>query len=254
MSKALTIEGLSVHYGAHTIFEKLSLPKLPAGSIIGIAGANGAGKSTLVKALAGVVHAQGKVTWGDKDLLQQAKHKSQRCIGYLPQTLPAKSHLLVYEYLLAACRYFHGPGSNEKIEAILSTLGISHMAMLPVNELSGGMRQLVGFAQVLLIEPEILLLDEPTSALDLYWQVKVLSRVRQETEQRQVLSIVVVHDLNLALRYCDQMLFLRDGELKGFGEPKALITPELLKDVYGVTADVLLAGQNTPVVIPHTTL
>ncbi|MFP4157834.1 MAG: ABC transporter ATP-binding protein [Opitutales bacterium] len=245
----LTIHHLCAGYERHVVFDGFTPPPLESGRIVGIAGPNAAGKSTLVKALAGFVEARGRAEWAGQDLLKLRAANRFRHLGYLPQTLPAASGLLVYEYLLSAARSRGQSVESTAIEQILNDLCLADIALRPVAHLSGGMRQLVGFARVLAARPEILLLDEPTSALDLHWQSIVLDRARREVRERDALVLLVVHDINLALRHCDEILFLKAGRQVAHGPPGKIVSPALLDEVYAVQARVENCSRGHPFIV-----
>lgn len=130
-----------------------------------------------------------------------------------------------------------GLNSREKeneVLTLLRQLGIEHLAMSYLDQLSGGQKQLVGLAQSLIRQPSLLLLDEPLSALDLNYQFHVMDLVRKETRKRNIVTLVVVHDINIALRHGDHVLMLKNGELIADGAPAEVISADSLAQVYGV--------------------
>jgi iron complex transport system ATP-binding protein len=157
-------------------------------------------------------------------------------VVYLPQTLPAGVHLHVLESIIVARHAAGGvrADSEEEVMSLLRQLGIAHLALRYLDQLSGGQKQLVGLAQSLIRQPSLLLLDEPLSALDLNYQFHVMDLVRRETRRRNIITLVVVHDINIALRHADHVLMLKEGRLLADGAPSQVITPEILATVYGV--------------------
>ena len=133
--------------------------------------------------------------------------------------------------------------------SLLSQLGIEHLALHYLDQLSGGQKQLVGLAQSLIRQPTLLLLDEPLSALDLNYQYHVMDLVRRETQRRNIITVVVVHDINIALRHGDHILMLKDGNLIAEGDPEAVITPDSLATVYGVRGRIEHCSQSVPHVV-----
>lgn len=123
------------------------------------------------------------------------------------------------------------------------------MALSYLDQLSGGQKQLVGLAQSLIRQPSLLLLDEPLSALDLNYQFHVMDLVRKETRKRNIITVVVVHDINIALRHGDHVLMLQDGELIADGTPEEVITPQSLARVYGVRGRIERCSHGTPQVL-----
>jgi len=135
------------------------------------------------------------------------------------------------------------------VMALLERLGIAHLALSYLDQLSGGQKQLVGLAQSLIRRPELLLLDEPLSALDLNYQFHVMDLVRRETSKRNIVTVVVVHDINIALRHGQHVLMLQNGGLIADGPPEEVITPESLAKVYGVRGRIERCSQGTPQVL-----
>lgn len=252
MNRGLRIRGVSVGYGRQRVLEDLTLPDLRAGALVGLLGANGAGKSTLLKGIAGLADAAGEIRLDECDLGVSDLEAKAGLLGYLPQTLPNGSHLLAYEYVLHACRAHSRRGNpaavQRTIEEVFSSLSLEALAFRSLEELSGGQRQLVGLAQLLVRGPDLLLLDEPTSALDLRWQVEVLIALRQVVRQAR-LALIALHDLNLALRFCDLVAVLADGKLIAVGEPVSTVTPEVLLAAYQIEARVEQCSAGYPVVI-----
>ncbi|MBL1379088.1 ABC transporter ATP-binding protein [Zobellella iuensis] len=246
----LRIENLKVGYRHRTVLEGLSPRPVAPATLVGVIGRNGAGKSTLLKTIAGLLPGQGLVHFGDRplDATQRA-----RTLGYLPQSLPQPSSLLAYETVYSACRAAHGGLDKEQLEqnmeSVFSRLGIRELALRRLDQLSGGQRQMIGLAQVLVRQPRLLLLDEPTSALDLHWQLNVLQCVQQFSRELGTLSLVAIHDINLALRFCDELWVLAGGGLLAQGPARDLLTPAVLRTAYGVEARVERCSLGLPMVL-----
>ncbi len=134
---------------------------------------------------------------------------------------------------------------HEHIMHILQRLGIAHLSMHYLDQLSGGQKQLVGLAQALIRKPTLLLLDEPLSALDLNYQFHVMDLLAQETHDNNLITLIVLHDLNVALRHSDYALMIEGGGLLAQGEPSKVITPTSLAQAYGVRARVESCSQGT---------
>ncbi|AOB28359.1 MULTISPECIES: ABC transporter ATP-binding protein [Bordetella] len=249
----LAIEGLGVAYGARTVIASLDLGPLPHGTLTALLGPNGSGKSTLLKAVAGLLPARGGAIALDGLRLDQAglAQRAQH-VAYLPQGLPADVHLRVFESVLVAARA-HGEAAGQAgppaVAALLERLGIGHLALQFLDELSGGQKQLVGLAQALIRRPRVLLLDEPLSALDPNYQFHVMDLLRQETRRHGLITIAALHDINVALRHADQALLIRAGELAAAGEPAAVIDAPMLARVYGIQARVERCSRGHPHVL-----
>ncbi|MFB9885483.1 ABC transporter ATP-binding protein [Balneatrix alpica] len=250
---SLHIDNLQLGYGRKKVLQNISLPPLQAGSLTAVIGPNAAGKSTFLKALAGLLSYQGSVRLGEQDRHSLSSAQWARLLGYLPQALPQATSLVAYELLFSACRAVCYDYSKAKIEArieqVLDELGIRHLALMPMREMSGGQRQMVGLAQVLARDPQVLLLDEPTSALDLHWQLSVLQSVRRATQETAAIGLIAIHDINLALRYCDQLVVLAQGGLLAVGKPAEVLTPAILQQAYGIEGRIEHCSKGFPIVL-----
>lgn len=219
------------------------------GTITAVVGPNAAGKSTFMKLLAGLISGGGKISLNGEAFLQRPPSARAKLVGYLPQSIPGGSGLLAYESVLGAYRMTGGGSDTEAIERIFRLLDLENVALRPVSELSGGKRQLVGLAQVLVRDPRLLLLDEPTSALDLRWQIEVLRIVREVVEREGAVALVCVHDINLAMRFSDMVVVLSEGRLLAAGPPSEAITAETLKIGWQVEARIENCSLGYPVVL-----
>lgn len=239
------LESASFGIAERTLLHPLSL-NLPSGRMIGLIGHNGSGKSTLIKLLArqqqpssGIIRLDGKPlsAWGQRDFAKQ--------VAYLPQHSPQTDGLTVRE-LVGFGRYpWHGALGrlgNEDRAHIQRAMELTHtdvFAARLVDQLSGGERQRVWLAMLLAQNTRYLLLDEPTSALDIAHQVEVLSRVKELSHELGLGVLVVLHDINMAARYCDELLALHSGRLLAQGSPAELMHSETLERIYGVPMGVL---------------
>ncbi|QLF93204.1 ABC transporter ATP-binding protein [Pseudomonas sp. ABC1] len=249
----LRVNGLTAGYGRRHILRDLSLPLLPSGSLVALVGANGVGKSTLLRALAGLQPATGHIELDGQDISRHSAAQRAGRVAYLPQTLPQGSSLLAYETVLAANRAVPSGVAPEALQQaiaeLFAVLDLEPLAMRRLDELSGGQRQMVGLAQVLVRRPQLLLLDEPTSALDLRWQLKVLETVRQITREQGSVALLAIHDINLALRFCDQLVLLGEGGLLAAGCPQQVLDSELLRRAYGIEGRVERCSQGFSLVL-----
>ncbi|MGS1118216.1 ABC transporter ATP-binding protein [Castellaniella sp. UC4442_H9] len=246
----LEIRHLSVGYARHPVIRSLSAGPLPSGRIIALLGPNGSGKSTLLKALAGLLRpSSGQILLGGADIARGSPAHRARQVAYLPQSLPAAVHLRVLESVLVAAHVPEPAGGVPDAGAaadVLHRLGIAPLAMRYLDELSGGQKQLVGLAQALIRQPRMLLLDEPLSALDLHHQWHVMDVLARETRQHELTTLVVLHDLNMALQRSDEVLLIHEGNLVAHGAPAVVITPGVLADVYQIKARVETGSQGFP--------
>lgn len=226
----------------------LDLPEcdLHPGRVTALIGHNGSGKSTLLKILARQHRPSGgQVLFEGRSLAEWSQRALARRIGYLPQHMPPASGLLVRE-LVALGRYpWHGAlgafraEDARKVEEALALTDTSRFADRLVDSLSGGERQRVWLAMLIAQDAGCLLLDEPISALDVAHQVEVLALVRRLSRERGIGVVAVLHDVNMAARFSDDIVALHGGRLIDRGAPADLMTPERLDAIYGVPMAVI---------------
>ena len=253
MGVFLDVNDVAAGYGKRKVLRGASIRTLKPGTVTGLLGPNAAGKSTLMTTLAGIRKPMSGEIVLTRDNERVIGSELREVVGYVPQDLPASASLTAFESVLVsglrAVRLRVRGSEIEHTAVALRKVGIEHLADRFVGELSGGQRQLVAVAQMFVRDPEIMLLDEPTSALDLRHQVELLKLVRAEVASRSSLALVAIHDLNLAARYCDELVMLHDGHVVAQGSPVDVLTPDLLARVYGIRARVL-DDEGVPVVCP----
>lgn len=239
---ALNVHGVSCKLGSNQVLDELTLPTLYGGQLVALIGPNGSGKSTLLRSIAGLDPAHvSTLTLNGSDLRQLPVRLRAEQIRYLPQVLPRAIHLTVVEALLVALNARRTTGTPDamiKIQHVLNDLGIADLGSRYLDELSGGQRQLVSLAQYLVHEPAVLLLDEPLASLDLNYQHHVMQLLKRLTASNGLLIIIVLHDLNVAMRYADFVLMLHKGQLAGSGTAASVLTPESLAETFLVQARV----------------
>ena len=212
------------------------------GEVVGLLGNNGAGKSTLVTCLnrirkpkTGSLHIDGK------DAFQMGRNELAQTVAYVAQKNEL-THTTVFDCVLLGRKpYIKWSVSQEDLDIctrIMERVGILAYQMRYVDELSGGELQKVMLARALVAEPKIMLLDEPTSNLDPRNQYEMMALVKQLAQENGFTVITVIHDLNLALRFCDKFYFLKAGEGYSYGGIET-VTAETLQTVYGIRAEVL---------------
>jgi iron complex transport system ATP-binding protein len=242
MALSISVEDLSFSYGKREVLSGISIAQIKPGRVTAVIGPNAAGKSTMFKCLTGFVTAKGIVRIDGVPLQDVDQATRRRRFCYLPQEVPINAVLTVMEaVLLVRKQTSTWRVSEDDLRAasdVIEELGIDDLANLYLDELSGGQKQLVSIAQALVRSPDLLLLDEPTSALDLQHQVEVLDLVRAATLRRGMTTLIALHDLNLAGRYADDFIVLKQGRLFGCGTADETLTVETIEAVYGVTARV----------------
>lgn len=243
MARALHVEALHVGYGRRTVIENLSLPDIAGGGVTALVGPNAAGKTTLLRALAGLNPARGSVRLDDIELTALSIAGHARHVTYMPQALPQRVALTVFEATLSAlmsAREDVLPAAEARAKALatLTRLGIGELAMRGLDELSGGQRQLASLAQSIVREPAVLLLDEPTSALDIHHQIRVMQFVEELARERGIVVIIVLHDIAQAARFARRIVVLQNGRVAADGTPEQAVTPQMLAQVYKVEARV----------------
>lgn len=253
MSGPLLLEGVSVGYGRKPVLDDLDIGPVPAGSLVAVVGSNAVGKSTLLKAIAGLRASSGRIMLGPVDLAGLPLARRVRLVGYLSQALPQPTSLVAYEAVTSAFRAVRGDLSSARAEAmvedVFTALDLRPLALRRLSEMSGGQRQMVGLAQVLVRKPPLLLLDEPTSALDLRWQLNVLETVRATTRQEGAICLIAIHDINLALRFCDRIVVLGGGGVLAAGAPDEVMDAALLRRAYGIEGRVERCSRGFPIVL-----
>ena len=248
----LLIRDLHTGYRKKNIIEGLTTPLLPRGKITALLGPNGSGKSTLLRALADLNPAEGSIELNGENLMHLSGAERAQKVVYLPQSLPAGVHFHALESVMVARRargYQQQGNAEQEAFAILDKLGVAHLAMSFLDQLSGGQKQLIGLAQSLIRQPDLLLLDEPLSALDLNYQFHVMDIVARETRLRNIVTLVVIHDINIALRHAEYATMLKNGALIASGRPDEVVTPANLATVYGVEGRVEYCSQGLPHVV-----
>jgi len=240
-----TLDNASFEVPGRTLLQPLSLT-FPPGKMTALIGHNGSGKSTLLKMLGrhhGASH--GEVRLNQQPVGRWNSKAFARQVAYLPQQLPAAEGMTVRE-LVAIGRYpWHGAlgrfgqEDRDRVEDAITQVGLKPFADRLVDSLSGGERQRAWLAMMVAQNSRCLLLDEPTSALDIAHQVEVLALIKNLSEQRGLTVIAVLHDINMAARYCDHLVALRQGTMIAEGDAEAIMQAEVLGAIYGIPMGIL---------------
>lgn len=241
------MEAQAVSFAAEgrTVLHPLELT-VPPGDVLAVIGPNGAGKSTLLKLLTGqLAPTGGVVRLQGQDVSRLAPAAMARVLAYVPQGPQAPPDILVRE-LVAYGRHPHRPwymGSRredeEAVDRALERTGLTALAKRPVGLLSGGERQRVWLALALAQQPQVLLLDEPTTFLDVCHQFELLDLLRRLNEEDGLTVVLVLHEINHALRYAKRVAVVQDGRLAALGAPWEVVTPQLLRQVFRVEGELV---------------
>lgn len=263
----LQAHGIAVQRGERQILTDIDL-SLPAGQVIGVLGANGAGKSTLLAALAGELSpSTGRITLNGRPLSAWPAAELARCRAVLPQSpslqfdLPVATVIGMGAYPHARHTRTGAPRTDSRdtaraaiaedqriLQRVLALADVQDLYERRYRLLSGGEQQRVHLARVLYQlllarqghdEYRVLMLDEPTASLDPRHQLHLLSAVHTLAHEENVAALVILHDLNLAAGCCDRLLLLGQGRVAACGTPAQVLTPDTLRQVYGVEATVL---------------
>jgi iron complex transport system ATP-binding protein len=253
----LQAEGLSLGYGDRLVVDDLTLPVPPA-EVTVVIGANGCGKSTLLRGLARLLTpSSGAVLLDGRDLHRMPTRQVAQVLGLLPQAPAAPEGITVVD-LVGRGRHPHqswyrqwSAADEQAVHEALVLTDTLGLADRPVDELSGGQRQRVWIAMALAQQTDLLLLDEPTTYLDLAHQVEVLDLLTDLNRRRGTTVVLVMHDLNLAARYADHLVAMRDGRIVAAGTPQDVVTEQTIAEVYGLTVRVVDDPvSHSPMVVP----
>ena len=238
----LTATAIQCRLGTQLALNDISFTAEP-GQLTGIIGTNGAGKSTLLSILAGVQNNfRGSVSIGSKQLEQMTPHERARHIAYLPQNPQVHWNLSAQQVTelgrVPYRRQFNwlSPATaadQQAVTAAMAATQCEELARRPIQSLSNGERMRVHLARVLAVKAPIILVDEPTTGLDPYQQIHCLEVLRDEARQGGTV-VMVLHDLDLAARFCDQLLLLHDNKVLSHGSPAEVLTPDNLLTSYRI--------------------
>ena len=252
----ISIDGVHARHGARAVLHDITLDLAP-GEVSVIAGPNGCGKSTLLRCIARLHQpSAGRICIGSEDVWAMRGRDSARRVAMLPQA-PLTPEAITVAALVRYGRHPHqgllrqwSQQDELAVQTALRDSGTLALAARPVSELSGGQRQRCWLAMALAQDTPVLLLDEPTSMLDLGHQVEVLDLVRRLARAGRTV-VMVLHDLAAAARYGDTLIALHGGRVIASGRPRAVVTPALVRALYGIEADILAApGDGAPLVVP----
>jgi len=246
----LDVSGIQFSYNSTAVLSDIGF-SLEKGQTMCVLGVNGAGKSTLLKCINRILKPKcGSVLVDGKDMHAMSQKGVARRMGYVPQK-QRDTQLTVFETVLLGrkphIQWTMTARDYEIVESIILKMGMEDLAMRPVGELSGGEAQKTAIARALAQSPKILLLDEPTSNLDLKNQLEVMNLIHSAVTEQGLSAVVAIHDLNIALRFAESFLFLKNHKVYSVTD-KAGLSPETIREVYGVEVALKEVGGHIVVV------
>lgn len=245
MNARLSAHSVSVGYGDTVISRDVTLD-IPDGQVTTLIGANGCGKSTLLRGLSHLLPlSAGSVTLDGKKLGDYSSRELATRLSMLPQSPITPAGVTVAD-LVARGRHPHqswlqqwSASHSAAVDEAMALTNVFQLRDRPVDSLSGGQRQRVWIAMVLAQDTDIVFLDEPTTYLDLAHSIDVLELVSTLNKEQGKTIVMVLHDLNLAARYSDNLVLMKDGSVTTLGSPESTITPQALRDVFGLDSRVI---------------
>ncbi|MBW1615868.1 MAG: ABC transporter ATP-binding protein [Deltaproteobacteria bacterium] len=246
----LSVNGIEFSYNSHKTLKNISF-ELKQGEILGVLGTNGAGKSTLLKCLNNILRPnKGQICIGNKNILKMTTALIAKTIGYVPQKYDNQYQSVFDAVLLGRKPYINwdvGEKDLYMVEKTLKIMKLDKLALRSLHTLSGGEMQKVIIARALAQEPKILLLDEPTSSLDMKNQMEVMELLYEIIKKEKIAAVISIHDLNLAFRFADKFLTIKNKTVHSFTNKDA-VTPSIIKEVYDIEVKLAKINQYTIVV------
>jgi iron complex transport system ATP-binding protein len=250
----ITVQGVTFSYRSTPSLINVSL-ELQESEVLGMVGPNGSGKTTLLKCMNKILEPkQGNIMLGEQAIKKMSRLEVAKHIAYVPQSSVGNLEALpVFEMVMLGRRphinWQSSEKDNEKVWAALKMLNIERIAMRDFYALSGGEQQRVLIARSLAQEAKVLLLDEPTSNLDIRHQLEVMELTRKLVSKEHLAAAIAIHDLNLASRFCDKIVMMKDGKIFAAGDAHSVLSSENISSVYGVEVTIKF-NNNIPYIIP----
>ena len=250
----MQIDQLDFSFGVRPVIAGVSLSLSP-GELVMLLGPNGSGKSTLLKLALGHLHGHGTVQWNARPIRKWPRRQFARHVAYLPQSPWYQGDQTVSHTLrLGRAPYWHAFGIEsdhdlQVVQSITERLSLQDLLNRPMDELSGGQRQLALVGRCLVQEPKAMLFDEPTTFLDLRHQVELTRLLKSLAVEKSIGALMASHDLNLAAAFADRIILLHEGKIVAEGKPTDVLEPPLLQRVYGLPMKRIDDG-GRPTVIP----
>lgn len=247
MKEIMRVEGLSRSYGKKEVLKDIHF-SIKAGESLGIIGPNGSGKTSLLELLSGVVKTQkGKVYYKNKNIKKYSSKELAKSLAVLQQdSLPIMDFTVKEVVKMGRYPYQNWLGEesvniDKFINTILEKMTLLSLENRKISQLSGGERQRVALAKVMVQDPSLVMLDEPTTYLDIGHQIQLMDQIHNWQEENQLTVISVLHDLNLAALYCEQLILMQAGKIIKKGKPEEIIKKEIIEEVY----------ETSPIIIEH---
>lgn len=253
---AISTFNLNFWYGQKKVIHNISV-HISEGEFVVVLGCNGSGKSTFLKILAGLLPcSEGAVTIFNQSLNSISIKKRAKIIGYLSQFHSPVFPFTVEDVVLTAraSHVFSLPSKkdHDRVTEALKLIGLHEIRKKPYTELSGGELQMTMIARILAQDTKILILDEPVNHLDIKNQIEIMTLLKRVTRELGLTTVVVLHDLNVSMRYADKFIFLKDGYLYICGN-REVINADTIKKIYHINV-VIKEVMGMPVVIPRMSL
>jgi iron complex transport system ATP-binding protein len=248
----ITIKGLAFSYGSSKILDDLNLT-VEDSEILSLVGPNGSGKTTLIKCIDCILKPKGSILLDGREIDDMSQQEIAKKLGYVPQSSSTPMATTVFDAVLMGRRPHIGwrvcDSDLDKVAEVLELLHLDDLAMRDFGQLSGGQKQKVLIARALAQEPSVLLLDEPTSNLDMKHQLEVMEIIRDLVLERRISAVMAIHDLNLAARFTDKLVMLKDGKVYAAGEPDSLLCEANICSVFGIES-VVMNALGRPYIVP----
>lgn len=247
----LNVDNVSFSYGKRRILDNATFEVEP-GSTVALLGCNGAGKTTLLRCMMGFINPEsGQVVLNGSDIHDLSNRERSRMIAYVPQNA-ISAKMSVYESVLLGRRPYmnlnYCRNDLDLTSSMISRMGLSELSLSYANEISGGEFQKVQIARALVQEPDLLVLDEPTSALDIASSHKTMRLIKNTASNGKTITVMSMHDINLAIHYADVFIFMKGGRILSAGGCET-ITPDLIGKVYDMDCKVT-ESDGIPLIVP----
>lgn len=241
----IKIKNLSWAYDQRMVLDNIDL-KIDKGFFTGIIGPNGSGKTTLAKTITKLLDVKDDIIYiNDVDIHNIKYGELAKEMALVPQVSEINYDLTVYEVVLLGrtphLSRFQRPSEKDfnLVKEVMTETDTWQYKDRLIHQLSGGERQRVIIARALAQSPTILILDEPVTYLDVHHQIQVMNLIKKLSLSREMTIVMILHDLNYALKYCDQVILLNQGHIDQYGKPEAVITEENIQRVYGIDVSII---------------